>query len=641
MTLRIEKSLLYSSFNARALNPIDVANTFIPPPEFLRLTNSAHTMVVGPRGSGKTTLLKMLLQPAIESWEHELANDLRNNIAFTGVFIPTDVTLTSQLESAVEGLVGGEVIIRAAYSLHALRAVMASIEYRVGRIALDTKYPVRRVSMSEDKERELIDNISHVLQRRPRALSFSSFRTELASWLSDIFALARTLKLLNENRQQEILSESGLLRLDIIRTAVTAIDTFEGICGLHGEKWAILCDELELAPPVIVSDLFRMVRSTDERLLFKLSLSPYTAGKSRIDEILTGKQGQLSLRIGPSQSEMRIPPPEENEDFDTIRLWYPYKKEGFSFARQLAQSVISGRGFGEQTIEQILGHSVFDSPDVSRSRMGTVYSPGSTHNKRMKRLAEVDASFARYLKAKEIDLDERILSDDMRAKTLRKINGIVIVREAFRKQDGSRSRKNPTLYTGASAFFSICESNPRLLIGLMNQLLAGYDAPTKTSDESSLVRIAAIKQAEVYKSATARFRAYIRTIPLASLGPNRPRGLLSLIDSIGEYFHAEVVSKDFDDDPDTSFIVDSNVLPDLHDALQRALNAGAIIWVPDSSDGSLLTTLNGKRFRLSYLLAPFHQLPLQLGRAISLRRVLEKPIHKSPPLLNLFDEDES
>ena len=49
------------------------------------------------------------------------------------------------------------------------------------------------------------------------------------------------------------------------------------------------------------------------------------------------------------------------------------------------------------------------------------------------------------------------------------------------------------------------------------------------------------------------------------------------------------------------------------DSLGRALNAGAIVFVPEKP-GRRFSSLRGKRFRLSYLLAPHYQLPLILGK---------------------------
>jgi hypothetical protein len=242
----------------------------------------------------------------------------------------------------------------------------------------------------------------------------------------------------------------------------------------------------------------------------------------------------------------------------------------------------------------------------------------------------------------------------MRAKTFRKINSIVIVREAFRKHDpkkhhnntngqapnkfiqdnprSRRSRKNPGVYAGATAFFAICESNPRFLIGMLNQLLG-----EGTGKENPL-RIDASLQAAVYASATARFRAYLRTVPSPKGISSGSRGLLSLMDRIGTYFYNECVAGPFDDDPDGTFIVDANTYQELASALQIALNAGAIIWVPEKKDATILTSIRGKRFRLSYLLAPYYQLPLHLGRQVSLGKILrESSAEPDKDQPNLFD----
>nr|WP_144989198.1 hypothetical protein [Gimesia aquarii] len=578
----------------------------------------------------------MLQQPALESWNHEDAETTRKNIGFTGVFVPTDVTLTSQLESAVQGLAEGPSIIRAAYSIHVLRAVMSAIEYRCGRFNTEIIQPFNRIEMTQKMEHELIEEVSYGLKRKPRTPSFASLKTDLTAWLSEVFEFAGQQRLLGLEKQRESLANSGLLRLDFTRSACIAIDAFESVTGIQGERWALLCDELELAPSIIVNDLLRLVRSTDQRLLFKLSLSPYVAGESELSNVFGSVKNTNQLHTNKVTIE-KSAPPQEHEDYDTIRLWYPNKQDGSRFARRLAESVIANNGIQDQSVDDILGRSVFDPPETSHRRSASAYAPGSPRNKRMKRLAEIDESFREYLLRKSINLDSPIIDDDMRAKTLRKINAIVIVREAFRKQDSARSRKNPTVYAGASAFFAICESNPRFLIGMLNQLLG---SKVKTG---SLVRVEASEQAAVYSSATARFRAYLRTIPSPSIGTRPSRGLLSLIEQIGKYFHQEIVVGEFDDDADGSFKVDSNADAELCNALQRAINTGAIIWVPEKSDETLLTTVRGKRFRMSYLLAPYFQLPLHLGRSVSLGRILGltklNETQSEPTLFDSLDEE--
>src|SRR4051812_44087591 len=87
---------IFESFNARPLDPAQVANTFVPSTPFEDLLKRRHTLIVGPRGSGKTTLLKMLQLDALRAWKHIEADRYRGLIDFTGVFIPTDISWSVQ-----------------------------------------------------------------------------------------------------------------------------------------------------------------------------------------------------------------------------------------------------------------------------------------------------------------------------------------------------------------------------------------------------------------------------------------------------------------------------------------------------------------------------------------------------------------
>jgi hypothetical protein len=98
--------------------------------------------------------------------------------------------------------------------------------------------------------------------------------------------------------------------------------------------------------------------------------------------------------------------------------------------------------------------------------------------------------------------------------------------------------------------------------------------------------------------------------------------LLSLIDVIGEYFRNQIVGIPFTPDPFLSFVVDSHISEALHNSLAQALNLGAIVYVPDGEGEILITSLRGRRFRISYWLAPRYHLPLILGKPISLSKIL-------------------
>jgi hypothetical protein len=576
----------------------------------------------------------MLEQPAVESWDHENAAELRRQIEFTGVYIPTDVTFTSQLEKLTDGFVDKSAILRAAYSIHVLRSVVQAMEYRVGRVRLGTALTEHmRIDMNSKKEQEFVLELASAYRRDVRVPTFGSLKIGLSKWLGEVYELARQYRTASPDQQQEAVGKSGLLQLDLSRSPVLAIDCFESVCGIAHSRWALLFDELELAPAVVVKELTRLVRSTDPRILFKLSLSPYISDTTEIDTLFKNKTRSPALS-GQSEFSDSIPPAQEHEDFDAIRLWAPYKKAGEEFCQELANSVIQKKGFGGVTIESILGESAFDEPDPKTIRNGEAYAPGSAHFLRMTTLASFDETFNEYIRRKQIDLRKSLQRDDDRAKTLRKVQGIVIVREAFRKESGARSRKNPDLYSGVKVFYAISESNPRLIIGLLNQLLAGMDPASKN------IKVDPSKQAAVYSSATARFLAYLRTIPSPRMKSHgESRGLLDLVKKIGEFVFEEVVAGPFSDDPHTSFTVDAATPLDLQEALQRAVNAGAIIWVPAADDVTLLTSVKGKRFRLSYLLAPSFRLPLQLGRAASLNRILRGSTH-SGNVLPGFGEDE-
>jgi hypothetical protein len=130
----------------------------------------------------------------------------------------------------------------------------------------------------------------------------------------------------------------------------------------------------------------------------------------------------------------------------------------------------------------------------------------------------------------------------------------------------------------------------------------------------------------------------LKTIPCPPIG-NSARGLLSLLDRIGNYISDATIDKPFTADPPSTFIIDSDLEDELVDALGKALNAGAIIYAPNDARDSIITSLRGKRFRLSYLLAPYYYTPLSLGPSRRLRTILESSKSWVPPEPSLFSYD--
>jgi hypothetical protein len=107
---------------------------------------------------------------------------------------------------------------------------------------------------------------------------------------------------------------------------------------------------------------------------------------------------------------------------------------------------------------------------------------------------------------------------------------------------------------------------------------------------------------------------------------------VNLLRRIARYFHHDAAKGAFRAAPVGSFTVDSQTPDAILATLTQALNAGAIIYVPDDQGSVILTSLRGKKFRLSYLLAPLYGFPIRLGRDIALSRILELGrISKAPP----------
>jgi hypothetical protein len=582
-----------------------VAATFVPPECYSNLMMRRHTLIVGPRGSGKTTLLKMLQGPALEAWKHPDAQQYRDRIDFTGIFVPADRSWTAQLSLLGQGRIEHEHAERlgiAAFTTHVLRSLVSAIEYRIRPPNDPTLVAHRRKRLSREGEKEFVDEVTKVWFLEPHAPSLLGLRHALSARLSSILELSSSESTRGPGGRSERLGSTTYLHLDFLAAAGFATEVFNSLADDDGGKWAFLFDELELAPDWIRAELIRSLRS-DNRFLFKLSLSPYTSEKT----------------LSPSGAW-------EGHDYEIIPLWYPQKEKGYDFCRALIVSMLKERGIVSITPENLLGSSEFDASDGSEE--GSRYLPGSRIQRRFVNLARKDASFATYLRDHNLDVRRfQQLKDNQRAAEVRKISALVVVRDTFRRGDEDaspakpRSRKNPNLYRGATAVFAIVEGNPRWLIGVVAPLLKRLEGEVRAETTHLVVRPSL--QAKEVSKAGNRFRAFLKTIPCPALGDSGAvSGVLQVLDAIGEYFYSQIVLSPFNPDPPGTFVVDGAIPDGVMKSLAIALNAGAVVYVPDPRSELVLDSLTGKRFRLSYLLAPHYKLPIQLGRAISLSTIL-------------------
>jgi hypothetical protein len=604
--LRLEKSSveystsIFESFNARALTDAQVAKTFVPSDQFRSLAKRRHSVMLGPRGSGKTTLLKMLQPKALELWEHPAAQQLRDSIDFTGVFVATDISWGQQIQALGSGGLDLDTQKRfsvAAFTTHVFRALVnAFINRRLSESPDGLKY--RRLSCTDDQEREIAIGLCAEWRLNDIVPSFLSIRHALSSRLMLVKELVHREVLLGPSGREGRLLNTGFLLLDFIQGCTNAIELFDDVLEQNENRWALMFDELELAPNWISSTLVQCMRSTDQRLLFKLALNPFSAASAELESPLSPGPGQ---------------------DFDQIALWYAEKRDSYEFCTQLFGQLLSDRHLPLKPPKKLLGNSYFETSEDEWRDFGVAYAPGSRIATRFKQLYETDRSFKEYLDRRGIHPDRlNQLDENQRRSDVRKIAPVVTVREYYRSADreaiggqGRRSRKRALLYSGADSIFAVSEGNPRWFIGMIGSLLDAWDQNRE--------RIPDFLQAAEMQKAAERFAAMLKTIPTEL---ETSESVFGIVKSVARFFNRQVVQDDFRPEPAGTFVVDDRCSDEIVRILGQALNAGAIVYVPDDDGQIILRSLRHKRFRASYLLAPIWAIPIRLGPEVRLSTIL-------------------
>jgi hypothetical protein len=582
----------FESFNARPLSAEVVASTFIPSTNFSDVAIRAHSIIAGPRGSGKTSLLKMLQTRALEVWEHDEAATYRGRIDYTGVFIPTDIAWEDQLQNlGFRHLpeADRQKLCIAAFSAHVFHALVGAFTTRLERNHPGTGVRHRRVTLSTDDETRIVQEIARDSDLEPSVHSLHALKYAARARIGEIWQIA-----VRSGSTNEKLSEIAFLNFHFLKQAGFAIEVFNDAIGDPDGRWALLFDELEIAPRFILQQLLKAFRSVDERLIFKVALSPYSA---ELDDF----RGSLRAAGG--------------QDYNEISLSHSHKEQGYGFGRELLQALVTDEGLGIRTLDDVFGVSPFEQDSTN------AYKPGSIQYETIALALRTDVGFRRYFEGRKLTLGSLIdMSGADRAKNVRKLFPTLLLRQFFRTQpsDGvpkrqkQRSRKNPTIYGGLTGLLAVSEGNPRWLIGMVRPLLAEFR-------ESSRIPVQA--QTEHMLRTVERFRAVLKLIPVQRSAAFPNETVLGILDRIGAFFHDSVMG-DFRPQPYGCFIIDEGTDFSIVRALELALNAGGIVYVPQTKGATLLGHLVGERFRLTYLLSPFYEIPIRLGADVPLSRIL-------------------
>lgn len=590
---------VYEDFNARHMSPRDVADKFVPCDEFKLLWQHKSVLLMGPRGSGKTTLMKMLTPEALHSWSHRDADAVKQQIDYHSVYIPYDLHWRHQLSFYEKQLQRTPRFARRFSEC----AVTTTIIWR----AVRTMEELVRLDPTEaaniPAESSLCECLIEAMKLDRTVPAFVAVEEKLLLRLSEIRMLcnriADTCK--SDNDVDALPAFFYLDYLDVLRIICRRFN--HSYPAISKSRWALLFDELELAPRWFQERVANELRSTDELFYFKLSTTP-------IPEFL-------------ENSEAR-----PRQDFEPIRLWRQSKiqKRQDDFFDALFQSIMERKG-----IKGLAAETVFGRCSISEDREDTPpphpYRRGSDEWRDLKEEADRDPSIRSILERYKIDPSDPSTDDiSIRDSVLRKLKPIVTHRRAFNKYGESekaraRSRKFVGIYSGKEAIFDMADGNPRWLIGLTNDL-AREMRETKSNE---IKRIRATTQARILTRASNQFNALIKTIPNASARNSQTdttTHLSSILSTIGDYFFQQQVRTDATLDPVGSFTIDSWISDELVRVLRLAIDHGAIVYV-DPDDIAFDSSLRGKRFRLSYMLAPAYKLTFRLYAARALSTCLQ------------------
>jgi energy-coupling factor transporter ATP-binding protein EcfA2 len=578
-----------SGYNARSWTWSETAAGFVAPTQYWQLIDGGgNQRLVGPRGSGKTTLLKMLCGQALEHWKtqpvDEDAERARASVNFSGVFIPANkmwagqvAALTAELSEDDRPRFG-----LAAFSYMALRALVEAAEHRAHAPVCET--PHRRVSLSERDEAELANRVAEAFGAPRASASLRSLRLSLAESVASLGRmLRRAANPSLDEHELATISTAPLLDVDFYSAAGLFCQVFDDLVDEPEGAWAFMLDELEFLPLGARAEIAEAVQGQDPRLRFKVSLAPWT---------------------DPTRHLKGMP----FNDFTPVELIPRHREDAHAFANRLFAREIAGRGRPETPIE-LLGRGGFEPASED------TYEPGGENARVISELAQVDASFARWLRDQvKLDPDELTQRSPAQYAQLRKAAPLARLRLEFLKLGPSektvgRSRKRaPDLYAGMQSIWAMSEGNPRWLKAFAHELFARH---RRTGPAPLHVQI------EAASRVADNYLGYFRTIDADDLTPESIADApaitpFELIQRMGRYFQTQVEGPDFTADPVT--MARANMRDGWIETIVDALVfLGGLVRQGEPEEETL---------RLAHMFAPHFHLPPRNGRSAPLTAIL-------------------
>jgi len=409
---------LFDSFNARFLQPAQIARRFVVPSHFALICERNHTVIVGPRGSGKTTLLKMLLMDALKKWSPESRSAAIDQIDFTAIYVAADSSWSSLFSDTDDFTIPENfktMIAWSVFNVYLQFSIPDTLE-ELADTALLQDTSLRRFYISrEGVEEKLSPALAAAWMIEGNAPNYFILRAKLSQRLNDISNISDHVKFRTYTSERECISKYPFLSLRYEFAIKNSVDAINKSINDLQRRWCICFDELEIVPEKLREVLYRNLRSSDQRILFKISLSPFS-----IDPFVSGDPNS----------------PMPGQDYTEVYLSYPRSSDAMRFGRELVGSLLQ-----EAKLNQVDALSIFGSSSVAAAEpnekvpISAYQAPNGERYKLLSELRESDPSFSKYLTDRRYDIEKMPAMAESKRAELRKLLQICRARIEFRYFD--------------------------------------------------------------------------------------------------------------------------------------------------------------------------------------------------------------